>query len=315
MLKILGLKLLQIIPVLLLVTLFTTVMLDFIPGDPAVVIAGEEATPQQLATIRHDLGLDRPLLDRYADWLGNAATGDFGGSALTHQPVSESLSERVPVTLELAVLAMVMGLLAAIPAGVFAAYRTDRAFDRAGNATAAVLLASPAFMTGLFLAYLFAVQWQIFPATGWVPLDENVVDNLEHAFLPSFTLALGLFAVFYRLVRSDMQSILREEYIGAANARGLPARYVLFRHALKPASFSLLTLAGLALGGLLGGAVLVEQLFALPGLGSLLIQAILTKDYVVVQGVVLFVTVVYVVVNAVVDVLYAYLDPRVRATV
>jgi peptide/nickel transport system permease protein len=254
-------------------------------------------------------------MERYVNWLGNLASGDFGRSIITRQPVGEAIQERYPVTLEIAFLALVMALAISIPAGVYSAYRRGRLFDKGANVTGAVLIATPAFMSGLFLAYFFAVKWKVFPVSGWVPLEDGIADNLNHAFLPALTLALGLVAVFQRLVRSDMQGILQEEYIAAANARGLSARYILFRHALKPASFSLLTLAGLALATLMGGAVIVEQLFGLPGLGSLLLGAIQTKDLAMVQGVVLFVATVYVVLNAVVDTLYAFLDPRVRASV
>jgi peptide/nickel transport system permease protein len=314
-LRIFFAKLLQTIPVLLLVTLATTFLLDLTPGDPARYVLGEEATEEQVQVVREQLGVDKPVTERYLEWVGNLLQGDFGRSYVSQQSVSEAIKERYPVMLEISLLALVMALAAAIPAGVYSAYRRGRIFDRTANVTGAVLIASPAFMTGLFLAYLFAVKWRIFPVTGWVPIEEDLFDNLWHAFLPAFTLALGLVAVFQRLVRSDMQSILQEEYIAAANARGLSARYILFRHALKPASFSLLTLAGLSLALLLGGAVIVEQLFGLPGLGSLMLAAIQAKDLAMVQGVVLFIATVYVVLNAIVDALYAFLDPRIRATV
>ena len=312
MLQLLLSKLLQTVLVLLLVTLATTLLLNLTPGDPARVILGDQATEEQVQEIREQLGLDEPVLERYLSWLGDLAGGDFGRSTITRQPVGDAIMDRYAVTLEIAFLALVMALVLAIPAGVYSAYRRGRAFDRSANVTGAVLIASPAFMMGLFLAYLFGVKWQLFPVSGWVPLSDGLAENLRHAFLPAFTLTLGLVAVFQRLVRADMQSILQEEYIAAANARGLSARYILFRHALKPASFSLLTLAGLSLATLLGGAVIVEQLFGLPGLGTLLLGAIQTKDLAMVQGVVLFVATVYVIVNALVDSLYAVLDPRVK---
>jgi peptide/nickel transport system permease protein len=314
-LRIFALKLLQTIPVLLLVTLMTTLIISLTPGDPARLIVGDEAPESQVKLVQHQLGLDEPVYERYTDWLSNLLSGNFGKSIITQQSVSEAISERYPVTLEIAFLGLIMALAIAIPSGVYSAYRRGRIFDKTANVTGAVLIASPAFMSGLFLAYFFAVKWRLFPVSGWVPLEDGLADNLEHAFLPAFTLALGLVAIFQRLVRSDMQGILQEEYIAAANARGLSARYILFRHALKPASFSLLTLAGVSLAFLLGGAVIVEQLFALPGLGSLLLQAIQTKDFAMVQGVVLFIASVYVILNALVDTLYAFLDPRVRATV
>jgi len=308
-------KLLQTVVVLLLVTFATTLLLNLTPGDPARVILGDEAPQSQVQEVRHQLGLDQPVLQRYFTWLGDLVTGNFGRSSITRQSVTDAIEERYPVTLEIAFLALVMALVISIPAGVYSAYRRGRLFDKGANVTGAVLIATPAFMSGLLLAYLFAVKWRVFPVSGWVPLQDGVWENLQHAFLPAFTLTLGLVAVFQRLVRADMQSILQEEYIAAANARGLSAPYILFRHALKPASFSLLTLAGLSLATLLGGAVIVEQLFGLPGLGTLLLNAIQTKDLAMVQGVVLFVATVYVVLNAIVDSLYAVLDPRVKETV
>ncbi len=307
-----GRRLLHIVPVLLLVTLATTLMLSLTPGDPAYAILGDQATPAQVRQVHKDLGLDRPFLVRYVDWLGSVAHGDFGTSIRTHQPVIAALKERIPVTLELALMALLLALLAAVPLGIYTAYRADSVFDRTASAGASLFISSPAFLSGLVLSYLFALKVGIFPVTGWTPIAEDLFENLRHAFLPAVTLALSEIAIFTRLLRSDMISTLQEDFIMAARAKGLPTSRILLRHALRPSSFSLVTLAGLSLGRLLGGAVIVETLFALPGVGQLLVQAIIAKDLVLVQGVVAFVAVVYVAINGLVDVLYAYLDPRVR---
>src|SRR5262249_30748526 len=207
------------------------------PGDPARVILGDEAPASQVQQVRHQLGLDKPVLQRYFDWLGDLATGDFGRSSITRQPVSDAIKERYPGTLEIAFLALVMALVLAIPAGVYSAYRRGRFFDKGANVTGALLIATPAFMSGLFLAYLFAVKWRVFPVSGWVPIEDGLAENLRHAFLPAFTLTLGLVAVFQRLVRADMQTIPHEEDIAAADAPGLSAPHILVPHPLQPASF------------------------------------------------------------------------------
>jgi peptide/nickel transport system permease protein len=305
-------KLLHIVPVLLLVSLATLLMLHLTPGDPAYAILGDQATPDQVQQVHKDLGLDRPFLVQYGDWIGKVARGDFGTSLRTNQAVLEAIKERLPVTLELAILALGMALAVAIPLGMYAAYRADSRFDRAASVIASLFISSPAFLTGLFLVFLLSVKYHVFPVTGWTKLGEDALDNLHHAFLPALALALGEIAIFMRLLRSDMISTLQEDYILSARAKGLPTRRILVRHALRPSSFSLVTLAGLSLGRLVGGAVIIETLFALPGLGQLLIQAIIAKDLVMVQGVVMFVALMYVLINTAVDILYSFLDPRVR---
>ena len=239
--------------------------------------------------------------------------GDLGTSVRTGQSVSEALRERLPATLELTVLALLIGLLVAIPIGIYGAYRADGWFDRVAGLVTSLLISSPAFLTAVLLSYFLAVKFQIFPVTGWVSLSDSVSENLKSAFLPALTLALGEIAVFSRLVRADMIATLQDPFILTARAKGLPNRYILLRHAFRPSSFSLLTLSGLSLGRLIGGAVIVENVFAIPGVGSLLVQAIIAGDLVMVQGVVLFVALTYVLVNTVVDLSYGFLDPRVRA--
>lgn len=298
--------------VLLLVTMATTLLLNLTPGDPAYVILGEHASPQQVQQVHHDLGLDRPLPVRYLAWLGAIGHGDFGTSVRTRQPVLQAIAERLPVTGELAALALLLALLASIPLGIYTAYRADGIGDRLTGFGVSLFISSPAFLTGLFLSYFLALRLGILPVTGWTPFATNPFENLHHVLLPAITLALAEVAIFTRVLRADLIATLQEDFILAARAKGLPTRRILVRHALRPSSFSLVTLAGLSLGRLLGGAVIVETLFALPGVGQLLVQSIITKDLVLVQGIVAFVALAYVVINALVDALYAYLDPRVR---
>jgi len=305
-------KLAHIILVLLLVSLITMLMVDLSPGDSAYSILGENATPEQVAQVNKKLGLNDPLQVRWARWVNDTVHGDLGRSVRTGQSVTDALRERLPVTAELAFLALFFSLLIAIPVGVYTAYRSDRWLDRTTGVATSLLISSPAFLTGVLLSYLFAVKFHIFPVTGWVKLTENLGENLKSAFLPALTLALTEIAVFTRLVRADMIATLQDNFILTARAKGLSDRYILMRHAFRPSSFSLLTLSALSLGRLIGGAVIVENVFAIPGIGSLLVSSIIAGDLVMVQGTVLFVAIVYVVVNALVDVAYGFLEPRVR---
>lgn len=297
--------------VLLVVSFVVAFMLDFAAGDPAYSILGEQATDEQVSEVHAELGLDDPILVRYAGWLGDAIRGDLGTSYLTQRSTTDLIVERLPVTVELVVLALGMALIVAIPIGIATAHGADRAADRAWSMVASSLISVPSFVTALVLVYLFSLRWQVFPVTGWVPITESFGENMRHAFLPALTLALVLIPQFSRLLRADMIATLQEDYILAARARGISTTRILVRHALRPSSFSVVTLAGLSLGQLIGGAVIVETLFALPGIGQLLVDSIFTHDVTTVQGIVAFVAAVYVVANTGIDVLYGYLDPRV----
>lgn len=300
------------VPVLLIVSFLTLVFVELIPGDPALTILGESATPERVAALHEDLGLDRPLYERYFGWVVSALTGDFGVSIHTGQPVLGIILDRLPVTLEIAVLALVLALLISIPVALIAAYRQGGVFDKAVSALTSIGVSSPAFLTALLLVFAFAITFRIFPVTGWSPIGDGLWTNLLYATLPALALAIGEAAIFIRLLRSDLITTLQDDYILLARAKGLPSPYIMFRHALRPSSFSLLTMAGLSLGRILGGAVVVEIIFALPGIGQLVVNSVISKDIAVVQGVVLFTAVVYVVLNLVVDVLYGVVDPRIR---
>ncbi|SDG37959.1 ABC transporter permease [Pseudonocardia oroxyli] len=307
-------RLLHIVPVLLLVTFGSMLLVDLTPGDPAATILGESATPDQVAALRQQLGLDRPLFVRYGEWIAHIAQGDFGRSIRSQQPVLDAILERLPVTIELAILAQIMAFLVVIPLALYTAYRAGGRADRLANVVTSGLVSMPPFLTALLLVFVFALSLRAFPATGWVRIADDPLGNLRSAFLPALALALTELAVLTRVLRSDLIATLQEDFILSAKAKGLPTWYVLLRHALRPSSFSLVTLAGLSLGRLIGGAVIVETLFALPGIGQLLVNSILAKDAVVVQGVVVFVAIVYVALNVLTDVFYTILDPRTRVT-
>lgn len=302
-----------LIPTVLAVSLLTFLLISLLPGDPAVTILGPQgADPEAVAAIRAEMKLDRPLYEQYASWLGNAVTGDLGRSRIRNQDVSAAIFERLPVTLEIGGLALFLALLLAIPFGIFSAYRSNTAPDKVITTGTFGLLAVPTFVMALLLIYLFAVELDVLPSSGWTRFSEDPAENLKTAILPALSLALAEFAVYSRLLRTDMIATLQQDFITMAKAKGMPTWRILLRHALRPSSFSLLTVVGLQVGGLIGGSVIIEQIFALPGIGRLLYDSITQRDLIMVQGVVLFLAVSYVVVNFLVDLLYSVLDPRIR---
>jgi peptide/nickel transport system permease protein len=307
-----GVRMLRLVPVLVLITLLTTAAVDLMPGSPALSMLGEDATQEQVDTLNEELGLDDPFMVRYAGWVSSALQGDLGISMRTGQPVGAAIAERFPVTLQIALLAIAMALVVSVPLALATAAAAGGRLDRACTAASSGLLSLPAFAAAVLLIYLFAVQWQVFPVSGWVPITQDLGGNLRSAFLPAISLALMEAAVYYRLLRSDVLATLREDFVLSAHARGMTRTYVLFRHVLRPSTFSLTTVAGLSLGRLLGGAVIVESLFALPGLGALLLQSVPYQDIPMIQGIVVVVAVIYVLVNIGVDVGYSVIDPRVR---
>lgn len=313
MVKTIAFLLLRLIATVLAVTFLSFAMVAFLPGDPVTTILGTaERDPAVEAQLREDLNLDDPFVVRYLSWLGDAVTGDLGNSYVTDQPVADSISSRLPVTLQLAVMSILISVIAAIPVGVMGAYRQSKWQDTASSAFVQVALSIPNFIVGIFLIWFFAVQLGWLPASGWSRLSDGVVDNLKTAILPATALALGQMAVFSRLIRSDMIATLQENYILSARAKGLTDRYVLLRHALRPSSLSLMTIVGISFGALLGGTVVIETLFGLPGLGFSLINAINGRDILVIQGITVFIAVMFVIINTVVDLMYAVLDPRIR---
>ena len=307
-----GRRLLYLVPVLLGVALLTFSIASLLPGDLAFVLLGDQATPESLAAVRRDLGLDQPIVLRFFNWLAQVVQGDLGRSFRTGQTVADAIAERLPVSLQLMVLAQIGALAIAIPLAIFCAAHQGGRLDRFATSAAFANLSVPSFLSAIVLIWLFAVQLEWLPATGYVPMGEGVLDNLRSFALPALTLALGEWPVLMRVLRSDMISTLRENYIAMARAKGLTPARILFLHALKPSSLTLVTVTGINIGHLLGGALIVEQIFALPGLGRLLVSSIYARDLIVLQGVVLFVAAGFVVVNLLVDMIYAVLDPRIR---
>lgn len=305
-------QLLRLVVVLFCVTLLTYFIVNILPGDVAIVILGSLATPQDIAGLRADLGLDRPMLVRYFDWLGSALSGDLGRSYRNGEPVAQAIADRLPVSLQLMVMAQLIALGIAVPVALLSVRRPGGIFDRLSASAAFGFLAMPNFMLGIVLIYLFSVTLDLLPATGFTPMSESVWDNLVSMTLPALTLGLIEWTVLMRVLRSDLMTTLKEDFILLARAKGLPQWRVLLQHALRPSSFTLITVLGLNIGGLIGGAVIVEQIFALPGVGRLLLGGIFNRDLILVQGTVSFIAAGFVVINFLVDMLYAVLDPRVR---
>lgn len=306
----------RLIATLFAVTFLSFMLTSLLPGDPAVAVLGQEGIQNEelLEQVREDLGLNRPIPTRYLEWLGNALTLDLGESYINKgQDVwGDVIVTRFPVTAQLAVMAIGMAVILAVPIGILGAYREGRWQDSTSSAAVQVALSVPNFITGIFLIWLFSVQLGWLPASNWNRASDGLVANLKTSILPAAALASTQMAIFSRLVRADMIATLKENYILSARAKGLSDRYILVRHALRPSSLSLMTIVGLNFGALLGGTVVIETLFAIPGLGFRLINAINQRDILVIQGITVFVAVVYVVINTVVDLLYAVIDPRIR---
>jgi peptide/nickel transport system permease protein len=305
-------RLARLLVVLLVVTFLSYTLLSLLPGDPTTQILGVTAGEEARAQLRQEMGLDQPLVVQYATWLGGLLTGDFGTSYVSRVPIAGELAERLPVTLELLAVAQIVALGLAIPVGVAAARRAGRALDQALTALSFALLSTPVFVLGVLLILLFAVTWQVLPATGWTPISVDLGWNLTSVLLPAVTLGCGQLAVYARLLRTDLIATLQEDYITLARARGLSPRRIMWRHALRPSAISLITAVGLNLGALIGGTVIIETLFGLPGVGRLIVDSIFSRDYLAVQGGVVLISVGYVAVNFAVDLVYAAVDPRIR---
>ncbi|MGI5326938.1 ABC transporter permease [Actinomadura nitritigenes] len=307
-----ALRALHLVVVVFLVTLLASALVDLIPGSPGSAILGPTASADQIARFDHEHGFDRPLLVRYGHWVAGALHGDLGTSLANGQPVLDTIVQRVPVTLELALLAILLSVAVAVPLGVYTAARAGGILDRILTGISSFFMSIPNFIAGLVLVYLLAITFRAFPVTGWAPLSDGISANLSYVFLPVLALALAELPAYHRVLRADMISTLRTDFVQIAHAKGLPKTYVLFRHALRPSAFSLLTMAGVSFGRLLGGSIVIEMIFALPGLGNLAVQSIPAKDIPTIQGLVAVVAVGYVLVNMAMDLCYALLDPRLR---
>jgi peptide/nickel transport system permease protein len=305
-------KVVQLLLVLLAVTFLSFFFLNLLPGDTAQVLCGVGGGQECVDQKTEELGLDKPLPVRYVQWLGDALTGDLGTSARNQQPVWEAIQQRLPVTIELLIYSQFIALVVSIPLAVIAAQRAGGIFDRVSTSVAFALLSVPNFILAIVLILIFAVSLQWFPATGYVDFMDDPAQNLKDLFLPALTLAVAEMAVYLRLLRTDLIATLQEDYIMMAKAKGLPSRRILLRHAFRPSTFSLVTVAGLNMGRLIGGTFIVEVIFALNGIGNYVVVGILGRDYIPVQGGVVVIAVGYVLINFAVDMFYAVLDPRIR---
>ena len=300
------------IPVLLLVSLMSFAVIWLVPGDPAAAFLDSSASPEQIARLRHELGLDQPLPVQMLEWYGRVLSGNLGESILLRRSVGAALLERLPVTLSLAGLALLLAVVFGIAAGILAAIRRGTLADQSIMTLALLGLSVPDFWLGLVLIIVFAVGLGWLPSGGFVPMMQSVTGWLATMAMPALTLALVQMGFIARMTRSAMLDVLHQDFMRTADAKGLSHRFVIMRHGLPNAMMPILTVIGIIAGSLLGGAVVVEQVFSLPGVGRLIIGAIMSRDFPVIQGGLLFLALIYLVINLAVDLLYAAVDPRVR---
>lgn len=309
-------RLLATIPVLLIVTFIVFTLMFLAPGDPIYLLVDVEQTEglneEQLDILRHELGLDRPLIVQYGEWLINALKGDLGTSIRGSRQVSDMLKSAFPVSMELTLLAMAFALVIAIPVGIYAALKPNSLGDLIGTSVAIGGISAPNFWVALLLTYMFSVKLGWLPSNGFTRFSEDIKENLLKMVLPTVTLGIALMASVMRMTRSGMLEVMHQDYIRTARAKGAKERRVILAHAFRNAMLPVLTIIGLQFGSLLGGAVVIEQIFSLPGMGRLGLDAIFIRDFPVVQGVVLLITLSYLLVNLMVDLLYGMLDPRIR---
>ena len=315
-------RLLQMIPTILMVTMVVFAMMRAIPGDPIITLLGDAYTEENAAALRQDYGLDKPLVVQYLIWLGKLLQGNWGTSILSGRPILQDVLIRLPITLELIVLSMAVALLIAIPAGIIAATRQNTWADYTAMTAALAGVSIPDFFLGILLLLAFSIGLRgLLPSSGWVYLpgtcpmlicQESLGGNLQHVIMPAIALGVGRAAILTRLLRASMLEIVRMEYVTTARAKGLGEKAVVLKHALKNALIPTVTFMGLQIGFLIGGAIVVEILFAIPGLGTYGVNAIIARDYQQVQGFVLLTGIAFVVVNFLVDLTYSFLDPRIR---
>ena len=313
MLSFLPRRLLQLLPTLFLVSVLIFLLQQLLPGDPALVMAGEEKDPAVIEQIRKQYRLDQPLPVQYGYWMAGVLRGDLGESMRIQQPVAELIAQKLPVTLQLAVMAMGFALLIGIPAGVISAVKRGTAWDTAANVVALGGLSTPNFWLGIMMIFLFSVTLGWLPASGFVSPMEDFGQSLATTVMPAFVLGSGIAAVLMRHTRSAMLQAMSADYVRTARAKGLLEHVVVLRHALRNALTPVITLGALEFGTLLSGAVLTEQVFSIPGFGKLIVDAVFNRDYAVVQGVVLVTATVYIVLNLLADILYVLANPRLRA--
>ena len=305
-------RVLATIPVLLVVALVVFALIRFAPGDPAAIIAGQEATQEEVEGLRRQLGLDRPLPIQLGIWFRDILRGDLGQSILSKHEVSELIVQRVVPTLSLAIFTEIFALIVAIPIGVLAAWKANSWIDRVVMVLATLGFSIPVFWLGFILIFFFAVKIPLFPAAGYIAPSEDFISYLHRLALPSLATGVIIMALIARMTRATVLETLREDYVRTARSKGLSENLVLIRHALRNAALPIITVIGLGVAALLSGLVVTESVFGIPGLGRLLLNAIVSRDYPIIQGTILIISVVYVIVNLLVDISYAFFDPRVR---
>lgn len=308
-----GRRLVWLVAVVLIVTFITYWLLNLVPGDPCEVTLGAGATEELLAECRSDNNFGDNLFVRYASWLGDALTGYFGESYINRIDVSTSLAQKLPATLWLVLYTMLLTLLVSVPLGMLAAYRRGSWFDSLVSSTSFGLLSVPAYVLGVILALLFSVRFDWFPLGGYVGPTESVIEHWKSLALPAITLAAGALPVYVRLLRDDMSQNLDENYAAFVRAKGMPVRRLLFRHVLRPSSFTLVTIAGINAAQLINSTIIVEFLFDVDGIGSFLIASVYAQDFLIVQSICAVIATAFVLLNTLVDTIYPALDPRVRA--
>lgn len=302
----------QIIPVLFIVSIAVFSIIHFIPGDPAKIIAGPNATPEQLESLSRQLGLDQPVWTQYLIWLRNAVTGNMGNSFINNYPVNKMIALRVPATLELAIAASIVALLISFPLGIIAAVRQGSMVDFASTVFSALSFAVPGFWLAILLILLFSLQFKVLPPSGRPDFMEQPVEHLKSLIMPALTLGIGIAAKLARYLRSAMLEVLDQDYVRTARAKGLHERVVIYSHALRNALIPVITVLGLQTGDLLSGAIIVESIFAWPGVGRTTLQAISWRDYSLLQANVLYIVLAFLLINLLADLAYALVDPRIR---
>ena len=307
-----GRRILSTIPVMAVVALFVFSLLYLAPGDPATIIAGDQATPADVARIRQSLGLDRPFLVQFGEWAWRILRGDLGTSIFTNLPVSTLILQRVEPTLSLMVVTLILSIGIAVPIGVLAAWKVGSFIDRFVMLFAVFGFSVPVFVIAYLLAYVFALQLDWLPVQGYTPISQGFWPWLQNLILPSIALGAVYIALIARITRASMLEVLQQDYIKTARAKGIGQGGILFVHALKNAAVPIVTVIGLGIAVLIGGAVVTESVFVIPGLGRLTVDSILRRDYPVIQGLVLVFSFAYVIVNLCIDLLYTVLDPRIR---
>jgi peptide/nickel transport system permease protein len=304
-------RLLLMVPVAFLVTIGVFMLIHLTPGDPALILLGEDRTPQAIAAIHQELGLDKPLYQQYVIWLGRVAHGDLGRSITTHEEVTGAIADRLPATLELGIVSLVWSLIVAIPLGTIAAVRRGSVIDQLATGVTVAGVSIPNFFIGIVLIFVLSVSLRLFPFGGYVPFTEDPLESLHHVILPAIALGTAGTAINMRFTRSSMIEVLNLDYIRTARAKGASWRRVVFVHALKNALIPVVTIIGLQIGGIIEGAVVTETVFTWPGVGRLAVESIFNRDYTVVQGIVLLAAFSYMVANLLVDLVYGWLDPRI----